>query len=89
MNEKAMEKCLSVLEEVCNERQSQEKQWGPQNHRCDLYYAILGEEFGEVGKAICEWFCANKGGIADIRMELIQVAAVAVAMIESLDRNGK
>lgn len=78
-----------VLEEVLLERQSQERKWGPQNHRCDLYYTILGEEVGEVGKAICEWLILKKGFVSDIRMELIQVAAVAVAMAESLDRNGE
>jgi NTP pyrophosphatase (non-canonical NTP hydrolase) len=78
-----------VLAEVMEERLSQERKWGPQNHRCDLYYTILGEEVGEVGKAICEWIILKKGSVSDIRMELIQVAAVAVAMAESLDRNGE
>lgn len=78
-----------VLKEVLNERLSQNRKWGPQNHRCDLYYTILGEEVGEVGKAICEWLILHKGAVSDIRMELVQVAAVAVAMVESLDRNGE
>lgn len=80
--------CRSVLEEVLCERLSQERKWGTQNHRCDLYYTILGEEVGEVGKAICEWLILHKGAVSDIRMELVQVAAVAVAMVESIDRNG-
>jgi NTP pyrophosphatase (non-canonical NTP hydrolase) len=40
---------------------------------------------GEVAKAILE----NKSSVAHTRSELVQVAAVAVAMVESLDRNGE
>jgi hypothetical protein len=50
------------------------------------WYAILGEEFGEVGKALCERMYAI-GPNPEYREELIHVAAVAVAMIESYDRN--
>ena len=78
-----------VLREVSNERYEQEKKWGVQNHRCDLFYTILGEEVGEVGKAICEWLILKKGSREHIEEELVQVAAVAVAMVESLRRNGK
>jgi NTP pyrophosphatase (non-canonical NTP hydrolase) len=85
----SLTKTTDVLAEVLIERGNQETKWGEQNHRCDLYYTILGEEVGEVGKAICEYLILNHGSIADIRMELIQVAAVAVAMVECLDRNGK
>ena len=80
-------KVPAVLDEILQERRNQEKKWGQQNWRCDLYYTILGEEVGEVGKAICEWIILKKGSVLDIRGELVQVAAVAVAMIECLDRN--
>lgn len=41
--------------------------------------AVLAEEFGEVARAVCE--CDMK----NLREELIQVAAVAVAWAESMD----
>ena len=49
-------------------------------------YAVLGEEFGEVGRAILEKMrLANDTHHKDLRKELIQVAAVCVAWIQGLD----
>jgi NTP pyrophosphatase (non-canonical NTP hydrolase) len=70
-----------VLEEVARERSRQDERWGEQNHEPLRWLAILVEEVGEVGKAILD-----RQGLRD---ELVQVAAVAVAAIESLDRNGR
>jgi NTP pyrophosphatase (non-canonical NTP hydrolase) len=66
---------------VAAERDRQDLLWGEQNHSQAVWYAILGEEFGEVGRAI------NEGDVAGYKAELIQLAAVAVAMVESLERN--
>lgn len=74
-----------ALSEIAQERARQDDKWGEQNHNMADYYTILGEEFGEVGKAICEHRLQNKGA-APIRAELIQTAAVAVAMVEAFDR---
>lgn len=75
----------NVLEEVAEERARQDTRWGEQNHSVSVWYAILGEEVGEVGRAICDMkFKARPS--ENYREELIQVAAVAVAMVESLDR---
>lgn len=83
----------SVLKEVAAERASQEAKWGEQNHSPAEWLMILGEEVGEVNKAALEvHFKYDKDSAKDYksyRAELIQVAAVAVAMVESLDRNGK
>ncbi|MFC5408031.1 hypothetical protein ACFPMF_01830 [Larkinella bovis] len=80
-----------VLAEVRGERERQEAKWGQQNRRPHIYSIILNEEVGEVNKAICEWYFgdadATLQNLKDIRSELIQVAAVAVAMVESMDRN--
>jgi len=70
----------SVLTEVMHERDRQHDKWGEQNHSRLLWLAILVEEVGEVAKASLE---ANP---EQCRRELIQVAAVAVAAIESFDR---
>jgi len=70
-----------ILQQVAAERCRQDLVWGDERmHRLGLWYLILSEEVGEVAKAILEH------EIAELRVELIQVAAVAVATIESLDR---
>ena len=78
----------SVLQEVKGERVKQEEKWGEQNHNLVEWCAILGEEVGEVQKAALEWhFKHPNASLEEYRKELIQVAAVAVSMVESLDRN--
>jgi hypothetical protein len=62
------------------ERVRQDEKWGVQNHSATRWYTILGEEHGEVAKDVLE---RNGGGL---REELVQVAAVAVAWLEALDR---
>lgn len=69
-----------VLQEVYVERQSQENKWGEQNHHPLKWLALLGEEVGEVNRAVLEDDRHN------YREELLQVAAVAAAMVESFDR---
>ena len=73
-----------VLSDVAWERELQDRKWQEQNHGIE-WMSILGEEFGEA----CQEFnrvhfasCSDK----NLRAELIQVAAVAVAMVECLDR---
>jgi hypothetical protein len=46
-----------VADELCR----QVARWGVQSHSQQNWYAILGEEFGEVGKAICEYALAGRG----------------------------
>lgn len=78
-----------ILEEVQQERIKQDAKWGEQNHLPIEWCAILGEEVGEVNKEALEnhFRYNDKRNYTNYRTELIQVAAVAVAMIESLDRN--
>ena len=71
---------LSLCDEVLTERERQDEKWGEQNHDEFKWLAILGEEVGEVNKAALE----SKPD--EYRAELIQVAAVAMAMIECHDR---
>lgn len=81
-----MEETKKILEEVEQERFEQDAKWGVQNHQPFVWLAILGEEVGEVNKAVIE-FNFGSQSLAEYRKELIQVAAVAVAMVECLDRN--
>jgi NTP pyrophosphatase (non-canonical NTP hydrolase) len=83
---------VSVLDDVADERYRQErlKAAGKFAHTCadvelsdDACCRVLGEEFGEVCRAL------NDGDLANLREELIQVAAVAVAWIERINRGDK
>ncbi|WP_437918562.1 hypothetical protein [Sphingobacterium sp. LRF_L2] len=51
-----------------------------------VWGTILGEEVGEVHKSLLEDDMESPKGISNHRAELIQVATVAVAAIECLDR---
>jgi NTP pyrophosphatase (non-canonical NTP hydrolase) len=73
-----------ILGDIKTERERQDEKWGgrPGRERIDTNYTeILGEEYGEVCKAVLEhgWLSA------ELRKELIQVAAVAVAWVEQID----
>lgn len=94
--------CGRVIDEVFEERQRQDEKWGQQNHNVPEWLMILGEEVGEANKEGLEIYFKNKPRpmpenavyepplkYTEYRKELIQIAAVAVAMVESLDRNGK
>lgn len=85
---------IDVLEEVAEERQSQDDKWGEQNHTPSRYFDILMEEVGEVAKALVEAQAytdqddciSAHNWWTEYRKELVHVAAVAVAMVESFDR---
>ncbi len=77
--------CSPALESVLRERQRQDVLWGVQNHHPDRWLRILNEEIGE--------FCGevdvveyNLDSRNDMRKECVQIAAVALAMVECLDR---
>lgn len=76
-----------VIASIVQERQRQDSIFGQQDHTPFKWLSILSEEFGEVAKAINEWHWSKESPQAIID-ELIQVAAVAVAAIESFSRNG-
>ena len=77
-----------IFNKVFEERKNQDAKWGEQNHEPYKWMAILGEEVGESNKAVLENDFGN-GSLDDYRKEMIQVAAVAIAAIESFDRNLK
>ena len=75
-----------VIRDVSAERDRQDEMWGEQNHDPYKYLAILVEEIGEVSDAILE-ADFRSGSWDNYRTELVQVAAVAVAMVECFDRS--
>jgi len=81
---------MTVYDEIRQERERQVNKWGVQNHKPIEYLSILMEEVGEVAREALENHFTDfypPHTLDNYRKELIQVAAVAVAMIESLDRN--
>ena len=81
----------NILGEIANERVRQNDKWGEQNHKPVEWIAILTEEVGEAAKEAIEnhFEYPNNEGLTNYRKELVQVAAVAVQMIECFDRNLK
>lgn len=47
--------------------------------------AVLGEEFGEVCREICDARAEKRDPDPNLRVELVQMIAVAVAWVESID----
>ena len=72
-----------IVKFIMTERARQDEKWGEQNHDIYKWLAILGEEVGEANKAALE------NDYSELMEELIQIGAVTVAMIESLERNRK
>ncbi len=66
-----------IYQLIDKERERQIKLWGVQIHSLEKWAVILGEEFGEVCKAIYE----DKP--EEVREELIQLASVAVQILET------
>lgn len=78
----------SIWAEILAERNFQDNKWGIRTMDPTLWLPILGEEVGEVNKAVVE-IIFDKADKQNLRDELIQVAAVALAMIEDLDRQNQ
>lgn len=81
--------------DIARERVRQDEKWGEQNHDPFVYLTVLGEEYGEACKAALEahkWIDGHRSSFWDaekmkhLREELIQVAAVAKAIVECIDR---
>jgi NTP pyrophosphatase (non-canonical NTP hydrolase) len=70
-----------ILSDVDMERDRQMEKWGEQRHPATYWVCILTEEVGEVAQACI----SDKAMIDDLRQELVQTAAVAVAWLECID----
>ena len=100
------EQPYSVLDEVADERASQDEKWGEQNHPDGTggpgYYSQLADltkrlnnEYARAADGSLSWQGILKEEVYEafaesdpvkLRTELVQVAAVAVAWIEAIDR---
>ena len=80
---------VNVLREVMGERQTQRAKWGEQNCSDFEWVSIMVEEVGEACKEANDLnFIAidDATALPRLRAELLQVAAVAVAWVEAIDR---
>lgn len=77
---------IKALCDVLTEMVHQNEKWGEQNHDPFVYQNILMEEVGEMSQAALKTKFEN-GDKDKIREEAVQVAAVALAIVECLDRD--
>jgi hypothetical protein len=76
-------------EDKCAEKRDEGLDWHtPASGRLDgeKCLAILVEEVGEVARELCDARADGREPGTNLRVELVQVAAVALAWIEGLDR---
>lgn len=78
----------SVCVQVQSELRRQVKAWGEQNHHPMVWLSIIMEELGEAAQAANKATLENGGSgwWEDYRTELVQVASLAVAAMQSFDR---
>lgn len=76
---------IAALDQILDERKRMEKAYGEQNQDPFAWQCLLGGEFGDTAKAILE-HRFSLGRVEDIEKEAIQMAAVALAFVECLER---
>lgn len=68
------------MEQIKGERKRQDKKWGVQNHHPYKWMAILTEELGEANERLL------KGDLNGFYNEMVHTTAVAVAILEAMER---
>jgi NTP pyrophosphatase (non-canonical NTP hydrolase) len=82
-----IDQTMLAIWSVIRERDRQNAKWGRRDHDPLFWLAILTEELGEVAKEVVEMNGGDPlAGLARLRNELVQLAAVAVAAVEYVDR---
>lgn len=77
----------TALQSVMQEMQAQDKKWGAdRDHDLSDWNLILTEEIGELAEAILHLKFGGEKKYG-LRKEAMQVAAVALQIIEYIDRN--
>lgn len=77
-----------IISDVLAERNLQDMKCGEQNHSAYVWSSIIGEEYGEMCKAINEFgFNPMPETEQEIYTEAIQTVASCLAMLECMQRN--
>ena len=85
---KAYEAAAAAVSDIVAERRRQDAKWGEQNHDPFTYLAVLTEEVGELAQAALQCkFGGPHGNRGEMYKEAVQVAAVAMAIVECLIRD--
>lgn len=79
---------LDPISAIREERRRQDEKWGLQNHTYPTWKVILGEELGEADNEWLKGHFGKRNTGKELREEMVQCAAVLVAMLECGDRNG-
>ena len=74
---------MNIYDEIKTERNRQEWDWGVRDHDPSKWLIIAGEEYGEACRAVLE------SSLLQYREELVHLAAVCVAAIESMHRQAE
>ena len=81
---------IQIASDINGERRRQDEKWGEQNHPPAIWIAVITEEIGEAAEAVLQWEFSDEGDhderLIRFREELVRVAAVAIAALESIDR---
>lgn len=76
-----------IIAKVLEERKRQDEEWGVQDHTAPEWGTIIGEEYGEMCKAINEYrFNPTRAAEDEIYKEAIQTMASCMAMLENIER---
>lgn len=74
----------SAVIEVLLERERQNAKFPYKSHHAAVWLNILGEEVGESNQAVLHTMFGGRAN-GTLRTEMVQVAAVALAIVEALD----
>jgi NTP pyrophosphatase (non-canonical NTP hydrolase) len=81
-----------IIKKIIAERKRQDDKWGKQRHQFNSQWmTILTEEVGEVAECVCKTEVSPvnkrvvKRQLKNMEKELIQVAAVAICWLESVE----
>lgn len=75
-----------ILQGIIEERDRQDNKWGLQKHDLGVWMLILTEEVGEASEAALRTIFGNPDNISDFEEEVLQVAEVAVKILEFVRR---
>jgi NTP pyrophosphatase (non-canonical NTP hydrolase) len=76
-----------AIQRVIKERNRQNEKWGhPQNNTPFEWLSILTEEVGEFAEALNNALLGGDGNLEHAIHEAVQVAAVAVSIVEHLGK---
>lgn len=86
-----------IRADIDDERYRQDQKYGGGDNDYPVWMIILGEEVGEACQQVLNYRACRRLGpmntghdeLRDLRKELVQVAAVAVAAIEQIDKEMK